>query len=124
MGADSELSFEYSVKPKAERIKLGFKDLDELPFQVQITYTKLDGSQYVRVISQSKPVSKDRSLCEASAKVDMLSAHAMQTSAMLAGDGDYVSSRVHNRAVQKMMRRVARTDNDHRTMKGWQREIG
>lgn len=125
MTADTELSFEYMVKPRAERVRLGLNDITELPFQVQIHYTRIaDGSKYVRVISQSKPVSKDRRVCEASAKIDVLSSHAMQTSGFLAGEGDYTTSRVHNRAMQKMMQRCSKTPTDDRVMQTWTAQMG
>lgn len=36
-----------------------------LPFQLQISYNNLDGAQCNRVITQSKPVTKDRQVAEA-----------------------------------------------------------
>ena len=33
-----------------------------LPFQLQIEYTSLDGDRCLRVITQTKPVTKDRSV--------------------------------------------------------------
>ena len=36
-----------------------------LPFQLQISYTNLDGAQCNRVITQAKPVTKDRQVAEA-----------------------------------------------------------
>ena len=36
----------------------------ELPFQVQITYTDLDGAEAVRVLTQTQPVTRDRQQAE------------------------------------------------------------
>ena len=36
-----------------------------LPFQLQITYNNLEGAQCNRVITQSKPITKDRQVAEA-----------------------------------------------------------
>ena len=36
----------------------------ELPFQVQITYTDLDGAQALRLITKAKPVTRDRAVAE------------------------------------------------------------
>ena len=36
----------------------------ELPFQVQITYTDLDGAQALRLIAKAKPVTRDRAVAE------------------------------------------------------------
>ena len=37
---------------------------EELPFQVQITYTDLDGAQALRLITKTKLVTKDRAVAE------------------------------------------------------------
>ena len=39
-------------------------DLKELPFQLQIKYTSMDGAKSLRVISKAQPVTKDRQLAE------------------------------------------------------------
>lgn len=36
----------------------------ELPFQVQITYTDLDGAQALRLLTKTKPVTHDRAIAE------------------------------------------------------------
>ena len=36
----------------------------ELPFQIQIHYTDLEGAQAMRVLTQTKPVTKERSQAE------------------------------------------------------------
>lgn len=38
----------------------------ELPFQVQITYTDLDGAEAIRVLTQTQPVTRDRHQAETS----------------------------------------------------------
>ena len=42
------------------------KDLSELPFQLQITYTDLDGAEAVRVLTLTQPVTRDRLQAETS----------------------------------------------------------
>ena len=37
---------------------------EQLPFQVQITYTDLDGAQALRLITKAKPVTRDRAVAE------------------------------------------------------------
>ena len=43
-----------------------------LPFQLQISYTNLDGAQCNRVITQAKPITKDRQIAEAGEVIDSL----------------------------------------------------
>ena len=52
--ADTDLTFEYQLKPIKELILMEDLDLAELkhlPFQAQIEYTALDGSRQVRVVT-------------------------------------------------------------------------
>mmetsp|Transcript_57313 Transcript_57313/g.78154 ORF Transcript_57313/g.78154 Transcript_57313/m.78154 type:complete len:794 (-) Transcript_57313:139-2520(-) len=120
--ADTELSFEYQVKDAEERARLGFDSLSELPFQVQIEYTRqLDGMRCLRVISQKKPVTSDRRTAEANSKVAVLSSHAMQQTAKTAQEGDYYRSRASNRVWQNMMRRCAVDNQDNqRSLATWE----
>ena len=48
-----------------------------LPFQLQISYNNLDGAQCNRVITQSKPVTKDRQVAEAGDTCDSLTYNKM-----------------------------------------------
>jgi len=123
--ADSEMSIEYQVKPKAERQKIGVDmDLEELPFQVQITYTNLKGDVCLRVISQNRPVTREKAVAERAAKVEMLMAHNMQHTGRLAGEGDYVTARVSNRAYGKLLKRCAKTEEDAAKTKVWRHNAG
>ncbi len=53
------------ASPKVKRLPpLQIDGKDHLPFQLQIEYTGKDGSRCVRVISQAKPVTRDRDVAE------------------------------------------------------------
>ncbi len=53
------------ASPKVKRLPpLQINGKDHLPFQLQIEYTGKDGSRCVRVISQAKPVTRDRDIAE------------------------------------------------------------
>jgi hypothetical protein len=71
---DSEITFEYGVKHGVE-----IKE-EEVPFQVQITYRKMNGMKCIRVITTWKPVTKDRDLAEVQSNINVLGANvARQT---------------------------------------------
>ena len=65
----------------------GIADGQSLPFQAQITYSKLDGSKYVRVLSRSLQSTQERDKAEQSANVDVLSNWAVAKGAKVAQDG-------------------------------------
>ena len=52
---------------------LNLLELKALPFQAQISYTALDGSKYLRVISKQLEISNDRKELEAKADFNLLS---------------------------------------------------
>lgn len=65
--ADTEITFEYTMKKISELVKMEDFDLTKvthLPFQVQITYKALDGSKCIRVITEQQTISNDRQKLE------------------------------------------------------------
>jgi len=52
------------------------KHPSELPFQVQITYTDLDGAEAVRVLTQTQPVTRDRHQAETSMSLSLSPFHS------------------------------------------------
>ncbi|XP_076466661.1 uncharacterized protein LOC143297936 [Babylonia areolata] len=65
----------------------------ELPFQVQITYTDMDGTKALRVLTQKKPVTNDRHVSERDVDLNVLALHTERRTSELALMGDYTGSR-------------------------------
>jgi hypothetical protein len=110
---DSELTFEYEVKSAAkleeifaERAKLVSDSEKTLPFQVQITYTKLDGSKCIRVITRTQAITHDRAQAERTVNAGMLGTHAWAQSARLAEQGHYEAAMVNNMQMGAMFSRA------------------
>jgi hypothetical protein len=116
---DSELTFEYEVQSAAkldalflERAKaLGLEgdlpaDAKQLTFQVQITYSKLDGSKCIRTITRTQLMTHDRQEVEKTAKAGLLGAHAWGRSARLAEQGHYEAAMVNNMQMGQMFARA------------------
>lgn len=79
--ADTEITFEYTLKKISELVKMEDLDLTkitEIPFQVQITYKALDGSKMIRVITEQQPISNDREELEQKANFQILGQNAIQ----------------------------------------------
>lgn len=60
---ETDICFEYQLKPLRELLKLAeidFSKISKYPFQAQVTYTTLDGSKYLHVITQCLEVSTDK----------------------------------------------------------------
>jgi hypothetical protein len=69
---DTEITFEYGIRKLKE--KADVKDLSELPFQLQITYTTYDGAKALRVYTQKQKFTTERDKAEK----NLLSQNLMQ----------------------------------------------
>ena len=78
---ETEITFEYRLKPMKELLKMADIDLSQMhnfPFQAQIYFTDLTGSKCVRVISKQQSISNDRDELEQKADYKILSTNAIQ----------------------------------------------
>ena len=56
--------------------------IEKIPFQLQITYKEPnDGSKLMRVLTQFKPQTRDRSVAEKNSSFNMLAKHTLSTQA-------------------------------------------
>lgn len=140
--ADTELTFEYGVRTDKQQSATGsgrviqyplilvwwcyivgkpllIKGQPHFPFQLQIEYTSPDGDRCLRVITQSKPVTKDRDVAERGewdlegicmmclAAVDMvvgvIGSHIAKQTASLAMEGEFTTARVKSLQAQRMI---------------------
>eukprot|EP00752_Nemacystus_decipiens_P004090 g3743.t1 len=76
-----------------------------LPFQVQIRYTRLDGTKCLRVMTKTQPVTKNRAHAEQSISMAVVAGHAASNAGHLASKGAYQSTRVSMRAWNNLMSR-------------------
>jgi len=100
--SESECSFSYAFRPKNECDLTG---INEIPFQVQLIYTRPDGTKCLRVATATVPVTDDRKTAEENADVTVIASHVAQKATKLAKDGDYESAQLETRAVQRFMNR-------------------
>ncbi len=78
---ENVFTFEYTLKPISELVKMEDLNLEEIkyfPFQTQISYTSLDGARLLRVITKKMEVSTDREELEKKADFKLMSENAMQ----------------------------------------------
>lgn len=59
-------STEGASTPKDQESKFKVEVPDELPFQLQIKYTDTEGATALRVLTQTKPITRDRKQAEGS----------------------------------------------------------
>lgn len=86
------------------------KPPSELPFQLQVVYTDTEGAKAMRLLTKTKPVTKDRQQAERACNLKVLGAHTAQTSANLALEGQYTLSRQRALMNQRVAWRHTETD--------------
>jgi len=119
--ADTAITFEYGQRRAAElgERAAAMRDVTSLPFQLQVRYTKPDGAAYVRVLSQAKPVTRERATAEARMDMRVCGTHVAQSSASMARAGEYKKARVRNFAFEKMMRRNVASEEQAAGYSAW-----
>ena len=89
--ADSMFTFEYGLKPISQLVLMADIDMTQItsfPFQTSISYTALDGSRCLRVITKMQSVSNEREELQKKADFELMSFNAIQRGAAVAKGGD------------------------------------
>lgn len=108
MNEDTDICFEYQMKPLRELLKISdidFSLLKRLPFQAQIHFTAMDGSRQVRVITSSLEISTDKESLRKDADFQILGINAIQQSTKLAKQGDFRGAQVAAKSWNKVLTR-------------------
>merc|ERR1712137_904446 len=100
--ADTELSFQYTFRSKAE---CDLSNINEIPFQVQLMYTKPNGEQSLRIACAKISVTDDRTEAEKNANLNVIGTHAAQRAAKFAQKGNYDRAQMETRSAQRFMQR-------------------
>ena len=103
----SDITFEYFIRKKF----LKKNKLTNLPFQIQIRYKRDDGSKCIRVLSQTREISKDRKIVEETINSAVAGLTAIQQCAREAESGDFESAKLRLHAAKKMIERGSLTDD-------------
>jgi len=95
---DSDLALSYHAKEF-------FTSVRELYFQAQITFTRPDGTKYLRIITKTMPISHSREEVEKGLKSSIIGIRAVRESAELAQKGDYQKARINLISNQRLLQR-------------------
>jgi len=98
---ESAITFEYYP---AERDVV--KDLKHVLFQVQINFTKLDGTKCMRITSKMAEVTQKREEAEKNVNVNVVGLHSQAQAAQLATEGQYTKARMIQKTNMRMVRRT------------------
>jgi len=101
---ETNITFEYFPTEKEV-----VRDLKKFYFQVQINFTKLDGSKCMRIMSKIAEVTHNREEAEKHVNVNVVGLHSQAHAAQLATDGQYTKARMMQKANMRMVRRTLAT---------------
>jgi len=101
--ADTECTFSYGFQPKSVYDLTG---VDEIPFQVQLVYQKLNGMKCLRVVTTKINVTDDRTVAEKNADIKVIGTYAAQRAGKYAKEGDYEKAQMEARSAQRLMARA------------------
>jgi len=102
---ESTITYEYGIKSD----KL-VESVQSLPFQVQINFTKLDGSKCVRAISKAEKITQDRQVAEQEINVGVVGLHSQAQAAKYAQEGNYTKAVMKQKANMRMVKKNLKTD--------------
>jgi len=108
--ADTVELFEYGVRAEARNDS----SLTTLPFQVQVRFRRQsDGLELIRVITETKDVTRDRTVAERAADLQVLGVHAAKQSATFAMAGEYSQARGYAFRAKEYLKKVTASSADN-----------
>lgn len=120
--ATTELTFEFAPGDKLK----DYPELSEVPFQLQVRFSHLNGMKLQRVISRTLKITHERKDAEKAARVDILSANAIQQTARFAERGMYRHARKSNIRAARLLTRtaVSHGKQDQQIVDMWAQDAG
>jgi len=107
---DSTEAWEFEAKSKEELKKLDLQTNPSLPFQIQITYYRLDGMKCIRTLTETKSITFDKKVAQESLDYGILAMHNNVQSAKLAQQGLYMDAVDNNQAMDNLMAANMKTE--------------
>jgi len=115
---ESNITFEFG------KSDLEVNNINQLPFQVQINYVRLDGAKCIRIISRTQQVTTDENVAEENINITVIGLHSVQQTSKLAEDGDYTKARLKTRVNRNLVKRALKkkqqvTEDEERQYNNW-----
>nr|KAG5714795.1 hypothetical protein BaRGS_000283 [Batillaria attramentaria] len=97
---EDDLAFRFKPKDPSKPLAC-----DDVPFQVQISYTRLDGSRCLRILSKSNKATSNRQEMEEGINMAVMGAAAVKTTAALLQERKTREANMYLKAVRRMGKR-------------------
>ena len=99
-------------------------ELKSFPFQAQISYTALDGSKCLRVVTQQQEICHEREVVQKEANYEMLSYNCMQKATTNARAGDLKQAQAIMKGFKRGMQKNTYTEDQKEVYKQIEGQIG
>lgn len=106
--ANTDLTFTFSAKNSLP------PSSSSVPVQSQLTYSRPDGAQILRILTRSVPCSTKREEAEKEINVALVAMNAVHSAATLAQDGDFRGARIVLISAQRLIQRGMKTTKQQR----------
>ncbi|GFO04885.1 type a von Willebrand factor domain-containing protein [Plakobranchus ocellatus] len=101
---ETDMTFRFKLKDPSKA-----EDIDSVPFQIQIIYTRNDGMKCMRVLSKRAGATRNRATMEQYVNVAVVGVAAMRTTANLAKVGKGKEAQEYMKLVKRLVKRGSNT---------------
>lgn len=114
--SESEITLQFSTNPTAPAVQQNV-----LLFQAQISFTRPDGSQRLRVLRKVMPTTTNRRDAEDRVNVAIMGTHVAQQAARIAASSNegYSEARMRLHAAQQLLQRSAHSPSQREELANW-----
>ncbi|CAI2385496.1 unnamed protein product [Moneuplotes crassus] len=123
---DSQVTFSYKIKDLVDLKKLDRFTLDELnyiPFQCIVEFTKLDGKKCIRTITKILKSSDDKAQIEEEVDIGIIAVSAAHQASNLARQGKFREAQALSLNNKKFLKKNAHSTTDQKVVKNWKRNM-
>jgi len=110
---ESTITYAYKIQNK-ELIK----NMETIPFQIQIKYSKLDGSKCMRVIAKEVHVTTNRDFAEQNMNLNVIGLRSQQETSRYASEGNYTKARMKQKSNIRMAKKCIQNSQATEDQKG------
>ena len=123
---DTEISFEYKVKELSELNNLDdfeISNLDQVPFQAVVEYTKPNGVKLWRVVTHVLKVNSNLEEVLNEVKIEILASNASQQTAKIAKKGNLIKAQTYSLNQKRLISQIVHSEEQKELYKEWRKTM-
>eukprot|EP01130_Rhizamoeba_saxonica_P011986 TRINITY_DN500_c0_g1_i2.p1 TRINITY_DN500_c0_g1~~TRINITY_DN500_c0_g1_i2.p1 ORF type:complete len:598 (+),score=165.53 TRINITY_DN500_c0_g1_i2:18-1811(+) len=112
VNSETESTFSYGINEDLLKEKFGDEMPEFLPFQLQVVYKLLDGSQYIRIVNYKSEVTENREEAESNIDIGVLGTNFIQKTSSFAQEGRYKKAQNYLSDQRSYIQNLASNEDD------------